>query len=276
LLERYPQGVGQVFRSPLLQRVPMPRLQEVACLAAVLVAAVVALLSLLPRRPSPFAQCHTHAPILVGTHHKTGTVLLQHIFKEACAILMWRCSFNHRPLPCSSPEEAVANGLQLCFLQHGVRFKLSGGSSYRFVHAIRDPMEVVLSGYDYHLHTTERWANVRYKGRWNGTTYVRYLNALPLSEGLQAELTHSLRDSLKTMPRLLNRTGDNPCTLTVRLEDFEHDWARLRPPERLLPPRRRHISRARHAAAGHHPGTALGPARRDRLRHAAAADACIR
>ena len=100
----------------------MPRLQEVACLAAVLVAAVVALLSLLPRRPSPFAQCHTHAPILVGTHHKTGTVLLQHIFKEACAILMWRCSFNHRPLPCSSPEEAVANGLQLCFLQHGVRF----------------------------------------------------------------------------------------------------------------------------------------------------------
>ena len=190
----------------------MPRLQEVACLDAVLVAAVVALLSLLPRRPSPFAQCHTHAPILVGTHHKTGTVLLQHIFKEACAILMWRCSFNHRPLPCSSPEEAVANGLQLCFLQHGVRFKLSGGSSYRFVHAIRDPMEVVLSGYDYHLHTTERWANVRYKGRWNGTTYVRYLNALPLSEGLQAELTHSLRDSLKTMPRLLNRTGDNPCT----------------------------------------------------------------
>ena len=68
----------------------------------------------------------------------------------------------------------------------------------------------------------------------------------------------------------------HPCARALRLEDFEHDWARLRPPERLLPPRRRHISRARHAAAGHHPGTALGPARRDRLRHAAAADACIR
>ena len=75
-------------------------------------------------------------------------------------------------------------------LQHGIRFKGLAGEQgpYRFVHAIRDPMEVVLSGYDYHLHTTERWANVRYKGRWNGTTYVRYLNALPLSEGLQAEL----------------------------------------------------------------------------------------
>ena len=122
--------------------------QSCACVAALLVAAVVTLLSLLPRRPSPFAQCHTRAPILVGTHHKTGTVLLQHIFKEACAILMWRCSFNHRPLPCSSPEEAVAGGLQLCFLQHGVRFKLQGNHTpYRFVHAVRDPMEVVLSGY---------------------------------------------------------------------------------------------------------------------------------
>ena len=62
------------------------------------------------------------------------------------------------------------------------------------------------------------------------------------------ELTHSLRDSLKTMPRLLNRTGDNPCTLTVRLEDFEHDWARLRPPERLLPPRRGVANRRRRRA----------------------------
>ena len=86
-----------VFRSPLLQRVPMPRLQEVACLAAVLVAAVVALLSLLPRRPSPFAQCHTHAPILVGTHHKTGTVLLHLVDRLPFGI--YRC----RPLPAVVP-----------------------------------------------------------------------------------------------------------------------------------------------------------------------------
>ena len=36
-------------------------------------------------------------------------------------------------------------------------------------------------------------------------------------------MKHSLRDALKTMPRLHNRTA-GPCTMTVRLEDFERDW----------------------------------------------------
>jgi len=127
-------------------------------------------------------------------------------------------------VPCGSPEQARAQGLHVCFLQHGARFKLQGSRvPYRFVHAIRDPMEVVLSGFSYHLKTTERWAN-RQERRYNGTTYRKYLNALPLREGLRAEVKHSLRDALKTMPRLLNRTGGSPCTLTVRLEDFERDW----------------------------------------------------
>ena len=33
-----------------------------------------------------------------------------------------------------------------------------------------------------------------------------------------------MRDALKTMPRLLNRTAGRPCTLTLKLEDFESDW----------------------------------------------------
>ena len=33
-----------------------------------------------------------------------------------------------------------------------------------------------------------------------------------------------MRDALKTMPRLLNRTAGRACTLTVRLEDFEANW----------------------------------------------------
>jgi hypothetical protein len=178
-------------------------------------------------RPSPFEHCHGDAPILVGTHHKTGTVLLKHIFlKEVCPALGWKCSFDHHPVRCASPEDARAAGLQLCFLQHGVRFKIQDTQlPYRFIHAIRDPLEVVLSGYQYHLTTTERWAN-RVERRYNGTTYRRYLNALSLDDGLRAELKHSLRDSLKTMPRLLNRTQAMPCTLTLRLEDFERQWGR--------------------------------------------------
>ena len=196
----------------------------------VFVASVAALivsikLVLLLQKPTPFQQCHDNTPILVGTHHKTGTVLLKHIFlKEVCPMLGWRCSFDNYPVKCSSPEEARANGLQLCFLQHGIRFKVQHTAlPYRFIHAIRDPLEVVLSGYQYHLKTTERWAN-RPDRRYNGTSYRQYLNHLGLDDGLRAEVKHSLRDALKTMPRLLNRTAGRACTLTVRLEDFERNW----------------------------------------------------
>lgn len=197
-----------------------PRLALAACA----VAAAVLRLVLSPLQPTPFQQCHGDSPILIGTHHKTGTVLLKHVFlKEVCPMLGWRCSFDNQPVPCSSPEQARAAGLQLCFLQHGIRFKLQGHTPYRFIHAIRDPLEVVVSGYQYHLKTTEKWA-LRPNRRYNGTSYRAYLNSLPLREGLQAEAKHSMRDALKTMPRLYNRTA-GPCTLTVRLEDFEKDWS---------------------------------------------------
>ena len=209
----YAEGWRRAFAWPRVL------LASFACLLAAVRIVIVS------RRPTPFQQCHGDTPILVGTHHKTGTVLLKHIFlKEVCPMLGWRCSFDNVPTPCNSPAQARAAGLQLCFLQHGVRFKVQGSTEpYRFIHAIRDPLEVILSGYQYHLKTTEKWAN-RPDRRYNGTTYRKYLNSLPLREGLRAEAKHSMRDALKTMPRLLNRTA-GPCTLVTRLEDFERDWA---------------------------------------------------
>lgn len=174
--------------------------------------------------PERFRHCDVGGgPILVGTHHKTGTVLLQHLLKDSCKILGWVCSFNDVPRKCNGPEMAKAAGLDLCMQQHGVRFKLATGAPNRFVHAIRDPLEVVLSGYSYHLKTTERWA-LRSDKRYNGSSYREHLNSLSLEDGLRAEVKHAMRDALKTMPRLANRTGGKPCTLTVRLEDFERDW----------------------------------------------------
>ena len=64
-------------------------------------------------------------------------VPLQHILKAVCPLLNWRCTFNDVPTKCNSPEAARAAGLHLCFNQHGVRFKLMGGTPYRFIHAVR-------------------------------------------------------------------------------------------------------------------------------------------
>ena len=102
--------------------------------------------------PQAASGCHDGSPILIGTHHKTGTVLLQHLFKDICPKLGWRCTFNNKPTRCDGPATARRERLHLCLLQHGVRFKLpaaASGERFRFVHVIRDPFEVVLSGYQY-------------------------------------------------------------------------------------------------------------------------------
>jgi len=177
-----------------------------------------------PRRHFEFADCPYDSPILIGTHHKTGTVLLRHILREVCPMLQWRCSVDDVPTTCRTPEQAQTAGLQLCFQQHAIRLKVQDSPTpYRFVHVIRDPLETMLSGYQYHLKTTERWA-LRPDKRFHGKSYRSHLNSLPLAEGLAAELAHSLKDNLKTMPRVLNRTASRRCTLTLRLEDFERDW----------------------------------------------------
>jgi hypothetical protein len=111
------------------------------------------------RRPFTY---ESHA--FLAPQHKTGTVLLQHLLKDACPILGWKCTFNDGersevptnasvlgshvrksrpplrpiwypkpgvriplaavPTKCNGPEQARAAGLHLCFQQHGVRFKL--------------------------------------------------------------------------------------------------------------------------------------------------------
>ena len=165
-------------------------------------------------------------PILIGTHHKSGTVLMRHIMSDTCRALKWNCVFNDKPRRCRSPREAARNNIDVCFLEHGGRFrKLGDGLPYRFIHVMRDPLEMVISAYQYHLNTTESWAHRR-QSRWNGTTYVQYLRSLPLRQGLIAEVQRSFRDSLKSMPSLYNRTAAHPCTLNLHLEDFARDYSR--------------------------------------------------
>jgi len=74
-------------------------------------------------RPSAFAQCHSSGPVLVGSHHKTGTVLLTHLLKDACRALQWKCVFNHDKVHCASAAEANQIGAKICLLQHGIQFK---------------------------------------------------------------------------------------------------------------------------------------------------------
>jgi len=83
---------------------------------------------------SKFAQCHSIGPVLVGSHHKTGTVLLTHLLKDACDAMDWRCVFNHDRGHCASVAEArapaaapVADSRIEIDLAGGHRMRISGG-----------------------------------------------------------------------------------------------------------------------------------------------------
>ena|SRR3989344_3520188 len=60
-------------------------------------------------------------------------------------------------------------------------------------HVVRDPRDVIVSGYFYHLWCSETWCRVPDK-QFGGRSYQEYLNAVSRSEGLAAEIVRSRDD----------------------------------------------------------------------------------
>jgi hypothetical protein len=54
-------------------------------------------------------------------------------------------------------------------------------------HMVRDLRDVIVSGYFYHLHTSEKWAHVK-DAKLGGLSYQEYLNRLDKRAGLLAEI----------------------------------------------------------------------------------------
>jgi hypothetical protein len=57
-------------------------------------------------------------------------------------------------------------------------------------HVVRDPRDMIVSGYFYHLWCKEAWCQVPDE-QFGGRSYQEYLNAVSKSEGLEAEITRS-------------------------------------------------------------------------------------
>ena len=118
--------------------------------------------------------------------------------------------------------ERVRPGMDLVVYEHGSDFHPADfDASFRATHIIRDPRDVVVSGYNYHLWTDEEWAHsprVEYDGR----SYQEFLNSLPRDEGLAAEIRFG---SSATYPCFADAKWDDPRVLTVRYEDLIADEA---------------------------------------------------
>lgn len=82
-------------------------------------------------------------------------------------------------------------------------------------HMIRDPRDMIISAYFYHLWCSEKWCH-QPKAKFGNQSYQSYLNSLPKDEGIQAEIKR-IKGIILNM---LDWNYSNPNFIEIRLEDL--------------------------------------------------------
>jgi hypothetical protein len=136
------------------------------------------------RRLSPFAQGREPEVIIHCCYHKVGTVWFGRVLREVAAHfgLSYGSGSTYREI---REFETLRN--RKIFLDLGSHVQLDCLGNYVGSHMIRDPRDLIVSGYFYHRWTNEPWANLP-MAELRGRTYKEYLNEIAKDEGLAAEI----------------------------------------------------------------------------------------
>ncbi|PWE29264.1 hypothetical protein DDZ14_18005 [Maritimibacter sp. 55A14] len=158
--------------------------------------------------------------ICVGTHHKTGTIWMQTVFKRISRDLS---IFSKQVRPRAMAE--VPAGARAILVNWSSAFpaELRTMSDARFLHMIRDPRDVLISGAKYHLTAPVRGEKFLHVPRddLGGLTYQQHLNALPddLSR-LRFEMENK---HLATLREMLAWDYGDPAVFELRYETLIRD-----------------------------------------------------
>lgn len=138
-----------------------------------------------PRSPfgrvhSPLAWMPTY-PIVHYCHHKVGTVWFVQVLKHMSRV-------TGVPFVRMTRHGWSASLSSNFYLDSHSQNRPSPTDTVRGSHMVRDPRDIVVSGYRYHLWSSEKWLHLP-KPKWGGKTYQERLNELPLEEGLAMEIT---------------------------------------------------------------------------------------
>lgn len=149
------------------------------------------------------------APLkFVSTHHKVMTTY----FNAVLRLLGWGLRSNYQQVNLEQPDP----GSRLVLSAHG-KLDLPALKPYRGVHVMRDPRDMIVSGYHYHLWTREKWVH---RPDEHGVSYQQKLRAKDKRDGLFMEIDHFIffyRSILETWD--LN----DPDILEVTYEDLMGD-----------------------------------------------------
>lgn len=159
--------------------------------------------------------------ICVATHHKAGTVWIKRVVRAMSASLNipWIGIWSERQLA-DVPEAGRAF---LCNWHGTFPTEIWARDDVAFLHLIRDPRDVLLSGCAYHQHAGVKGEKFLHIPRddLEGATYQEHLRALPTSAAkLRFEMGEKHAETLREMRAW---TYNDPRTVELRYEEIVAD-----------------------------------------------------
>ena len=166
-----------------------------------------------------------NSSILVGTHHKTGTVLLAKVFRLAAKTMgVPRSKANKTSTGAACAELFAARSPGVCIEEHTsdrtLRRWLAPGAP--FIHMVRDPVAMCVSAYQYHLLATEPWLQQPYKDL-QGHTLQHYYHNTSRADGVRFECKRLMNEIVEEA-LVFNATKVRAGTLTFFFESFSADF----------------------------------------------------
>lgn len=148
--------------------------------------------------------------VVHACHHKAGTVF----FRNVVATLAHHHGLR---LEQASHQRRPSAGTDL-FLQDHSKLDVEALPAFRGTHVVRDPRDIVVSAYHYHLWTHEPWAHEP-RDEFDGRSYQQELRRLPADDGLALEIEHTAF----TVADMRAWDYDDPRFLELRFEDLLAD-----------------------------------------------------
>ena len=142
-------------------------------------------------------------------YHKVATVFFMKIFKKIVKELNW--NFQVSFWGQLTTETNI-------LLQHNSEIDFSNLPPYVGSHIIRDPRDMIISGYLYHLWSTEKWLHLP-KPKYNNLSYQELLKSLPQEEGISMEI----KRCKKAIKNMMNWDYSNPNIMEIKLEDLKDE-----------------------------------------------------